>query len=365
MIKRFFESALPLSDNRKDNRRNLALLIVSACLLVVAIFAVVYIIFLRNRSTAEITGVKPNSVNIIEECKNFSKLTGLCVANAELVSPPIIAVMIENIPDAYPLHGLNDASIVYEAPVEGGITRFMAIYSASSTVVKAGPVRSARPYYLDWASEYGDALYMHCGGSPDGLDEIADRNIFDANEFYRGSYFWRDSARIAPHNLFTSSENWQRYLSVYGGKRTARDWTGFKFGDIATNTESVAKFNLEYIKRFVIGWQYSSPSTTYERLLNDELFLDDKNQPITADNIIVQFASVSVLDEVGRRKIVTVGSGDARVFRNGQMIRATWKKESENSRTRYFDMNGAEIAFTPGRTWIMVAPLNTPLTIGN
>lgn len=360
-----FESALPSADNREINRRNLVLLIVSACLLVAAIFVVVYVIFIRNRNTTEIINKNSDGTSVVEECVNFSKLTGLCVASADLVSPPIVAVMIENIPDAFPLYGLSGASIVYEAPVEGGLTRFMAIYSASSTVEKAGPVRSARPYYLDWAAEYGDALYMHCGGSPDGLDDIADRNIFDANEFYRGSYFWRDSARIAPHNLFTSSENWQKYLSVYGGKRTAGDWVGFKFGPIATNTESVAKFNLEYIKRFVVGWQYNVSSSTYERLLNDELFLDDKNQPITADNIVVQFASVSVLDEVGRRKIVTVGSGDARVFRNGQMIRATWKKENEDARTKFFDASDHEISFAPGRTWIMAAPLNTPLTIGN
>jgi hypothetical protein len=365
MKKIVFESALPAGDNGKINRRNLILLIISVCLMVAAIFTVIYVIFERNKNTVKIVAENSVGISALEKCENFSKLTGLCVAEAGLVSPPVVAVMVENIPDAYPLYGLNDASIVYEAPVEGGITRFMAIYSVSSTVEKAGPVRSARPYYLDWASEYGDALYMHCGGSPDGLDDIADRNIFDANEFYRGSYFWRDSARVAPHNLFTSSENWQKYLSVYGGKRTTRDWVGFKFGVMATNTESVVKLDLAYLKRFVVGWQYSAPSTTYERLLNDELFLDDKNQPITVDNIVVQFASVSVLDEVGRRKIVTIGSGDARVFRNGQMIRATWKKENESSRTKFIDANGNEIAFTPGRTWIMVAPLNTPLTIGN
>lgn len=365
MKKIMFESAMPQVDDKKNNKRNLILLIVSACLLFAVVIVAVYVLFLRDTSSAKTISQNSTTTNTPETFIYFSKLTGSGVREEYEVSPRTIAVMIDNNPDAYPLYGLNDAAVVYEAPVEGGITRFMAIYSASSTVEQVGPVRSARPYYLDWASEYGDALYMHCGGSSDGLKEIKTMNIFDANEFFRGPYFWRDKARVAPYNLFTSSEDWQKYLVDYGSNRAAKDWTGWKFGDMATNTENVAKFSLEYIKRFTVGWQFSVSSTKYERLLNDELFLDNKNQPITADNIIVQFASVSVLDEVGRRKIVTVGSGEARVFRGGQMIRATWKKESKDLRTIFLDETGNEISLVAGRTWVMVAPLGTMLTISN
>jgi len=365
MKKIMFESAMPQVDDKKNNKRNLILLIVSACLLLVAIIAAVYVLFLRDTSNAKTISQNATATNTPETFIYFSKLTGLGVREEGEVNPRTTAVMIDNNPDAYPLYGLNDAAVVYEAPVEGGITRFMAIYSASSTAEQVGPVRSARPYYLDWASEYGDALYMHCGGSSDGLKEIKKMNIFDANEFFRGPYFWRDRIRIAPYNLYTSSERWQKYFIDYGGARAVKDWVGWKFGDVATGTESVAKFSLEYIKRFTVGWQFSVSSTKYERLLNDELFLDDKNQPVTADNVIVQFASVSVLDEVGRRKIVTVGSGEARVFRGGRMIRATWKKESEDSRTIFLDEAGNEITLTAGRTWVMVAPLGAELTISN
>jgi hypothetical protein len=84
----------------------------------------------------------------------YSQLDGMPVTDASKQVPNTVGVMIDNHPDAYPQSGLVDARVVYEAPVEGGITRYMAIFDASQTSTKAGPVRSARPYYLDWIREY-------------------------------------------------------------------------------------------------------------------------------------------------------------------------------------------------------------------
>ena len=115
------------------------------------------------------------------------------------------AATIDNITVARPQSGISKASLVYEAPVEAGITRFLAIYPEGEDVERIGPVRSARPYFLDWAAEF-DALFVHVGGSPEALEKLRAYDMRDLNEFFNGAYFWRDRSRSAPHNTYTSTE---------------------------------------------------------------------------------------------------------------------------------------------------------------
>ena len=294
-----------------------------------------------------------------------SQLDGLSVTSTGEERPDIIAVMIDNHPDALPQAGLKDAPVVYEAPVEGGLTRFMAIYAKNGVAEKVGPVRSARPYYLDWLREYGDALYMHCGGSPAALDLIKQENIFDANEFYNGGYYWRDNLRYAPHNLYTKAGNWQKLWSDKSVARTIKVWDGWKFDETSpTGTEAtdIKELNIKYSPGYEAGWKYNAVNKNFERQMDGKPHADTTGQ-ITADNILIQFASVEILDEVGRRAIETVGQGEARVLRDGKIIKGIWKKEGIYDRTRFFNASGEEIKLKPGRTWIQVVPLGTVLEV--
>lgn len=345
--------------------RDKKLLILAVVLFLAALFLMLYILFWRDGGTAKETG--PAVIDAVETFKYFSPLTGLGVREEKDASPRTVAVMIDNSPEAYPLSGLNEAAIIYEAPVEGIIPRLMAIYPESSTVEKVGPVRSARPYYLDWAAEYGNVLYMHCGGSADGLAEIKAKKIFDANEFFRGPYFWRESARLAPHNLYTNAEKWQNYFIDYGGSREFGDWQGWQFGDLpATGTEKISFVKVKYGEKFLVEWRYNTTSSLWERYLGGDIFLDDKNNPVVADNIIIEYADVSVIDAVGRREIATLSSGDdARILAHGQMARGVWKKDKFDSRTEFYNEAGEEILLPPGRTWVMIVPQKTPVEVGN
>jgi hypothetical protein len=165
----------------------------------------------------------------------YSFLDGKPVGSASEQRPRVISIMIDNHPGARPQSGLSQAQVVYEVPVEGEFTRYFAIFNASTTVDKVGPVRSARPYFLDWLQEYGDALYIHSGGSPEALQILRNSTLFDANEFFRGAYFWRGTDHLAPHNLYTSSTAWNKLLAEYGRNRPAHgaggasepgDWEG-------------------------------------------------------------------------------------------------------------------------------------------
>ncbi|MCI0479693.1 DUF3048 domain-containing protein, partial [Candidatus Uhrbacteria bacterium] len=133
------------------------------------------------------------------------RIDGVLVAEGQEALQPY-AVMVENAPDARPLSGPATADLVIEAPVEGGITRLMLVFDATSTAEQIGPVRSARPYFVEWAAAIG-AVYAHCGGSPDGLALIRSIEGFrDLDEFWNGNRFWRSSKRFAPHNIYTSME---------------------------------------------------------------------------------------------------------------------------------------------------------------
>ncbi len=297
---------------------------------------------------------------IVPDCRYRSTLNGACVADATLAEQPVMAVMIENHVAARPQAGLAQAEIVYEAPVEGNYSRFMALYPLGTKVVKAGPVRSARPYFLDWAAEWPRPLYAHVGGSPDALDLIQARNMFDVNEMTRGWYFWRSSDRSAPHNTYISSELWQKAWADYkGGTDPARaKWV------FATSTEwckanCVSTVTVTFLApAYEAEWRYNTSTGRYGRWQIEGKHVDQDGTQIEADTIVVQRVRAKVLDEVGRLEINTIGEGEALVFSRGAVHIGRWRKTSLNSQTEWISGDGSPMKLAPGKIWIEVVSQN-------
>lgn len=360
-----------MSISRKKSIILLWSIIIALALLISSAFLMLIRFNLKQSPRVDVVEIKNEVIDAIEvvdskEYIYFSRLTGQGVENELEQWPKVIAVMVNNNPDGFPLVGINEASIVYEVPVEGVYTRLMAIYPENANVDQIGPVRSARTYYLDWLGEYGTTLYMHCGGSFDALKEIKKRSIFDADEFSKTSYYWRDKTRLAPHNLFTASTKWQEYIEIYSTKYDFPEWDGWSYGDLNSgNEEGLQGVSFAYGKNYVVGWRYNEDINMYERILNDQLFLDKNGQNILTDNIIFQFASMKVVDNLGRRDINTIGEGEMRLFRDGVMIRGIWKKNSLSERTRFYNEGNEEINLKPGKTWLMVVPKNASLIVAN
>ena len=112
--------------------------------------------------------------------------------NKEAATPRIYGVMVDNHLNAWPQSGLDQAMLVIEAPVEARVPRMLAFFSEEQDVKKIGPVRSARPYYLDWNAEF-DAVYAHVGGSPAALEFLQVDDTIDINEFSNEWFFWREN----------------------------------------------------------------------------------------------------------------------------------------------------------------------------
>ncbi|MFA7654245.1 MAG: DUF3048 domain-containing protein [Candidatus Magasanikbacteria bacterium] len=311
---------------------------------------------LYNYFSGQIVWKSVENMGVIEKHYiYFGQLDGLGKEDQADIAPPVVGVMIDNHPDAYPQSGISQAPIVYEVPVEGGITRFMAVYpGVNFSVNKVGPVRSARPYFLDWLAEYGDALYLHSGGSPEALSLIKERKIFDANEFWWGEYYWRDNDQDAPHNLFTSSSNWGAIIRETGAKHPLVAWQGWNYSDtlVVTNTQLVRGIKINYTSGYKVEWTWDTLKNSFTRAVNGSTSTFESE--IVAQNIIVQYVNVRSIDEIDRKKITTVGSGEARVLRDGFLIRGSWKKEDLSSRTRFYDENNQEISLKPGITWVQI-----------
>jgi hypothetical protein len=272
------------------------------------------------------------------------------------------AVMVENLATVRPQSGLDKAGVVYEALAEGGITRFLAIYATYDEVKEIGPVRSARPYYLDWVAEYSP-LYAHAGGSPDAIRLIPQiDNITNLDQIGgQHAYFWRDASRstASEHTLFTSSELLS--LALRDKEITEEGdyvpWL-FKEEEKASQRVNEAKeITIDYSTfSYKVSYQYDFENNRYLRKNGDEPHMEYvTGEQLFAKNVIVQYVKTSKADAT-RLAMDTIGEGGALLFQDGEMINATWEKKSQTGRTRYYDMDGREIRLNPGPTWVQIVP---------
>lgn len=297
-----------------------------------------------------------------------SLLTGLPVEESVLEVRPAV-VMLDNHYGARPQAGLSQADHVYEMLAEGRITRYMAVFQSGSPS-PVGPVRSARPYFIDKALEY-DAYYVHVGGSMQAMTDIINLNMADIDGLSSGgNVFWRTRHKKIPHNMYSSAEA-IRNESVRKGYRQSGDFEGMKFNESSTELGGEA---CNYIKAvykqptqrdkvgYYIEFVYNSETGKYERSVNGKAHLDENDETqLTADNIVVQIAPHKVIDNEGRLDVSLIGQGKGYFISNGEKLEITWNKADRRSRTIFKDASGEEITFNPGITWFQVVEGETTL----
>ncbi|MGL5347169.1 MAG: DUF3048 domain-containing protein [Peptostreptococcaceae bacterium] len=270
-------------------------------------------------------------------------------------------VMIENSVYARPQSGLSFADIVYETSAEGGIPRFMALFY-SDMPETIGPVRSVRPYFIDLALE-NNLAFAHCGGSAEALASISnDSSIMSINEISNGSYFWRDTSRNAPHNLYTSSENIIKSINDknfnYDAKRFSEfDNSYYENDSLATISNISINLNSSY------NTSYTFKNGLYTKSMDDELALDAlTNKPLTFSNVVIQKTNITLQNDNTHLNVALVGEGEGYVFSNGRYINVLWKKNSTDSKTTLYDYEGKIVPLSEGKTIWHIVDNNTNLT---
>lgn len=281
-----------------------------------------------------------------------SKLTGVQV-QPELNQRGVTAIMIENSTDARPQSGLLEAGVVYEAIAEGGITRFMALFQeAQPTYI--GPVRSARPYYIDWLMPYS-ATYAHAGGSNEALSMISSLGVRDMDHGANGSAYTRVDSRFAPHNLYTSMANLDAVRAKKGWG--APDFVGFpRKEDTLGKVLTATTINLNISgPTFAVKYEYDSALNSYKRTLAGQPHLDEKSGKQLEPKVIVALVvPYSIHPDGVHSKYQTVGSGQAFVFQDGVYQEASWTKATQKAQIEFKDAGGRVLQLNAGQTWITV-----------
>ncbi len=281
-----------------------------------------------------------------------SKLTGVQV-KPELNKRPVTGIMIENSPDARPQSGLKDAGVVFEAIAEGGITRFLTLFQESQPDY-IGPVRSVRPYYLDWLQGF-DAAVAHVGGSSDGLAKIRTDGVKDLDQSANAGAFWRVSNRYAPHNMYTSMAKLDELQQKKGF--TSSNFQGFPRKDdqpAATPTARTIDLNISgflYNPRY----DYDQPSNSYKRSEAGKPHIDEKSGAIIQPKVVVvPVITYGIAANRVNSVYGTIGSGKVFVFQDGGMTEGTWEKTSSKSQITFKDASGNPIKLNAGQTWVSV-----------
>ncbi len=282
----------------------------------------------------------------------FSPYTGACVAD---IYPRPLCVLIENHPKARPQSGLAYAELVYEVPVEGGYTRFLALY-ASPYEGDIGPVRSARPYFAYLIKEH-DGIMAHCGYSIHTEEVLKNIRSKYIDERFNPLYFWREKSRKMPHNLYTSlslllqGAEKKNYLS--DSKESIQPFFTFKTSE--NQTQAVSKIKIKFSSANYVEYLKNSEGS-YTRYNDGDLFIEaETGEEISVKNIIVQFIDAHTFTSEGHLRITLIGEGKGLLFSGGTVEEITWKKDSEQTRTVFTGENG-KLLLAPGNTWIHLVP---------
>lgn len=303
-----------------------------------------------------------------------------------------LLVMIENHKEARPQSGISKADVIYEVVAEGGITRFLAVFycDAQAQDVMIGPVRSARTYFLDFASEYGKyPLYAHVGGAntpgpANALGQIEDYGWGgsegnDLNQFSIGyPAFRRDYERLG-HTVATEHTMYSTTEGLWDVAKS-RDWTNispkgqnwlddfeeWKFGKEApeANRGDTSKIEVNFWEGYndqQAVWNFDKVSNSYLRSNGGQTHKDlNYDEQISVKNVIVQFMTEQSANDGYKNNLHllygAIGKGKALVFNNGEVIKGTWEKESRIGKTKFYDDGGKEIPLVPGKIWIEIVP---------
>jgi len=306
----------------------------------------------------------------------IAPLTGLIAISGARTLRPVLAVKIDNHTAARPQFGLDKADIVYEEPVEGGITRFIAIYQ-SRDASKVGPIRSARLTDVDVLAQYGRCLLSFSGAAGYVLRALPKANLVLLPHGRFGSIYRRDRGRSAPHNLVSSTA--ELYRAAASARATpARTMVGF--GELLeppqpSPSPSVSpspsppalwpagrRARIPFAgEAWTAVWRWHAASGTYARSHGSTPHRAPNGKRITAANVIVMRVRTQSTSEGAARhgtpELRLTGSGPAVLLRDGVRITGTWSRARLSSPTRFTDASGRAFVLKPGTTWVELIPM--------
>ena len=272
---------------------------------------------------------------------------------------PAIGIKIDNSDEARPQTGLTKADIVYDIIVEGGITRFLAMFQ-SQDASRIGPVRSARTSDISIMAAYNNPIFAFSGGNDGVLAAVRVAPVTSLTESSAPRAFVRDEGRLAPHNLFTSTSGLYGAAGSAGGIPNSQ-FVFRKAGEPSAVGRPVGGVTVN------IGFEsvtYRWNGTGWDRATGGVPTEDTTAGTVAPQNVVVQFTNYATSPaDAESPDALTVGQGDAWIFTDGKVIEGRWARGIATSPVQYLDAAGNQIALTPGQTWVEL-PRPGSATIG-
>lgn len=372
------------SKNPKSSTKTLIIVLI-IILILAAGGAAAWWWFNQGEAEGDLAGVDSTTKQPI-----YSTLTGLEISNASLNTSPTFCMQIPNgsTDGARPQAGLKDAAVVFEAIAETGITRFAAIFQNPTSAI-IGPIRSLRPYYLSWDTPF-DCTIVHDGGSDEALAAVGNGKYRNLDEDF--SYMWKINYIQGQYrywnNVFTSPAklldfNHSHNYNTSTPKAFPR-LTPPEVSDILAEQRTCAEDDPECedlpklvtqiravftnLSDYIVNYQYDANTNTYLRFYEGDgahmsyhcTNADDPDgctsSQVSPNAIAVIRVQENTMSDGYHEEIQTIGSGQAYIFQNGEVIEGTWHKSSQNSQIEFLDTDNNIIKFTPGQLWIAAVP---------
>jgi len=307
--------------------------------------------------------------------EHYNPLTGEAMDLGKSRARPI-AVVLNNLAEALPLNGVSKADIIYEYPVEGGLTRTLALFQDVSDVQKVGSIRSARHYTVQIAHAY-DAILVAAGRSPQAQEEVRTLNVPFLNEVegpLRDALF-RDRNRVPGrrvenlHAVVTTGERLMLWLPEYSFRLMHEDnyeqSLSFTADAVPQNGSTANEATIRYSGARSTTFSYNQAQNAYTVRYGNNDFIDanDNSRP-SFTNILVLKTSVSLIpgDNSGRLNVNTTGSGTGYFINGGKYIEINWTRANQSVPFTYTLSNGTPFDFGVGKTYICIVPTNQDTT---
>jgi hypothetical protein len=291
-------------------------------------------------------------------------LTGLGPKGGTVPNRPALALKVENIPVARPQTGLSFADIIYEEPVEGGITRFIVVYQCQDAS-RIEPIRSARLTDPDVLVQFGRPIFGYAGGVQQVFNKVRRAGLIDVNYLAARAItaYHRDPNRPAPHNLYSSTKE------LYRAARVAAEPPDpvFTYSSDRPSGRRVRSIHLPFSGVSDVFWKWSRSKKAFLRFHGTVPHTYSDGTQVAATNVVVQVSRIiitRITDVAGAPspEVVTTGEGKAYILRGGRIAVGTWKRPSLRDVTKYFDAQGKEISLRPGNTWVEFFPNTLTVT---
>ncbi|MGY9074875.1 MAG: DUF3048 domain-containing protein [Acidimicrobiales bacterium] len=289
--------------------------------------------------------------------------TGQGVPDPSVLARPALAVKIDNVDAARPQAGINQADVVFEEMVEGGLTRLLAVFH-SNDPDSVGPVRSARSTDIPLLMPLANPLFSWSGSNAAFAEVLRTTAIVDAGVDSNPGLYVRRDDRTAPSNLFSSPERLRQVTPA--DALSPRPMFSFALPreSLGAGARDVAGVDIDFGSTEV-EFRWNSVASGWARDQNGTPHVDDEGFQVAPTNLIVVVAvyeNTPFVDSNGApvpEAQIYSGRGDAWMFANGQVIEGTWYKENVTRAMIFLDSEGNRVKQVPGRSWVILAPAGT------